>query len=80
MNHVTSNAVQAPSGRRFFSHLSLKALTPYGFLLPFLIIFSVFGVFPLLFSVYLSFHAWNPVEGVAAMNYVGFDNYQVALT
>ena len=45
-----------------FSGWNLKAVTPYGFLLPFLIIFSVFGVFPLLFSVYLSFHEWNPVK------------------
>lgn len=55
-------------------------LSPYGFLLPFLIIFSVFGIFPLLFSVFLSFHQWNPVEGLAAMKYVGSENYYVALT
>ncbi|WP_261916838.1 carbohydrate ABC transporter permease, partial [Vibrio aestuarianus] len=80
MNQATSNAMETSSAHSFFSRLSLKALTPYGFLLPFLIIFSVFGVFPLLFSVYLSFHEWNPVEGVAAMSYVGFENYEIALT
>ncbi|MFT6986412.1 MAG: multiple sugar transport system permease protein [Psychromonas sp.] len=55
-------------------------LSPYGFLLPFLIIFSVFGIFPLLFSVFLSFHQWNPVEGLGAMHYVGSENYYIALT
>lgn len=55
-------------------------LSPYGFLLPFLIIFSVFGIFPLLFSVFLSFHQWNPVEGLSAMTYVGTENYYIALT
>lgn len=59
---------------------SLKTLTPYSFLMPFLVLFSVFGLFPLLFSVYLSFHAWNPIEGLSAMKYVGIDNYSVALT
>jgi multiple sugar transport system permease protein len=55
-------------------------LSPYGFLLPFLVIFSVFGIFPLLFSVFLSFHQWNPVEGLSAMKFVGTENYYIALT
>ncbi|MFH0257021.1 carbohydrate ABC transporter permease [Vibrio rumoiensis] len=57
-----------------------RQLTPYSFLMPFLVLFSVFGLFPLLFSVYLSFHAWNPVEGLSAMKYVGTENYHIALT
>lgn len=57
-----------------------KKLTPYSFLMPFLVLFSIFGLFPLLFSVYLSFHAWNPVEGLSAMKYVGMENYHIALT
>lgn len=61
MNHTASTTIE-PADKSLFSRLNLKALTPYGFLLPFLIIFSVFGIFPLLFSVYLSFHEWNPVE------------------
>ncbi|WP_456294633.1 sugar ABC transporter permease [Vibrio sp. AK197] len=80
MNHVTSKEVESGERKGFLYWLNVKALTPYGFLLPFLIIFSVFGVFPLLFSIYLSFQQWNPVEGLAAMNYVGIDNYQIALT
>lgn len=59
---------------------NLSMLSPYGFLLPFLIIFSVFGIFPLLFSVFLSFHQWNPVEGLGAMHFVGTENYYIALT
>ena len=53
-----------------------KALTPYGFLMPFLLIFSIFGIFPLLFSVFLSFHSWNPVEGLSAIEFVGLENYE----
>ncbi len=80
MSQTPSNTMDSPASQSVFSRLNLKALTPYGFLLPFLIIFSVFGVFPLLFSVYLSFHQWNPVEGLSAMQYVGVDNYEIALT
>ncbi len=80
MNQATDNAMQAPAREPLFSLQNLKALTPYGFLLPFLAIFSVFGIFPLLFSVFLSFHEWNPVEGVGAMEFVGLENYALALT
>ncbi len=80
MNHATSKIMHARERPGFFYWLNMKALTPYGFLLPFVVIFSVFGVFPLLFSIYLSFHQWNPVEGLEAMKYVGSDNYHVALT
>jgi multiple sugar transport system permease protein len=39
----------------------------------------VFGLFPLLFSVYLSFQHWEPAEGLSAMRWVGWDNYVYAL-
>ncbi|MGF1721909.1 sugar ABC transporter permease [Vibrio kyushuensis] len=80
MNQAASNVMDTSESKSFFSRLNLKALTPYGFLLPFLIIFSVFGIFPLLFSVFLSFQVWNPVEGMDAMRFVGFENYSIALT
>ncbi|MEF1175214.1 sugar ABC transporter permease, partial [Vibrio sinaloensis] len=57
MNQSTGNSMKTSGGESFFSRLNLKALTPYSFLLPFLVIFSVFGIFPLLFSVFLSFHS-----------------------
>ncbi|NCD34138.1 MAG: sugar ABC transporter permease [Spartobacteria bacterium] len=79
MNQAADTA-DSPSKSSLFEFLNMRALAPYGFLLPFIIIFSIFGVFPLLFSVFLSFQAWNPVEGLSAMQYVGVDNYKVALT
>ena len=33
---------------------------PYVFLSPFLLLFAVFGIFPLLFSFYLAFQSWEP--------------------
>ncbi|PWI33411.1 sugar ABC transporter permease [Vibrio albus] len=80
MSQAANAAIDSLSSEKVFNRLKLKALTPYGFLLPFLVIFSIFGIFPLVFSVFLSFHEWNPVEGLSAMKYVGFENYSVALT
>lgn len=56
-----------------------KSLAPYGFLSPFLILFAVFGLFPILFSAWLSLHSWNPAAGLASMKFVGLDNYAFAL-
>ncbi len=52
---------------------------PYALLAPFLILFAVFGLFPLLFSLYLSLHSWEPTSGLAAMQWVGLDNFRFAL-
>jgi len=52
---------------------------PYVFISPFFILFGVFGLFPLLFSVWMSLHTWDPAAGVAAMQWVGLANYKYAL-
>ncbi len=57
-----------------------RDLAPYCFIAPFFILFFVFGLFPLLFSVYLSLHQWDPAAGLSAMRWVGLDNYFYALT
>ncbi|WP_412535400.1 carbohydrate ABC transporter permease [Pseudobacteriovorax antillogorgiicola] len=49
------------------------------FLMPYILILGVFSIFPILFSIYLSFHSWNPVEGLGAMQFVGVENYSFAL-
>ncbi|WP_105903175.1 carbohydrate ABC transporter permease [Vibrio gangliei] len=79
MTQATQSVVSAHCNKKA-SRFSWSKLTPYGFLMPFIVLFSMFGLFPLLFSVFLSFHAWNPVEGLDAMQYVGLENYDIALT
>ncbi len=44
----------------------------YVFISPFYILFAVFGLFPVLFSIYLSFQKWN---GYGPMEFVGLKNY-----
>lgn len=55
------------------------AWTPYVLLSPFLILFLVFGLFPLGFSLYLAFQSWEPTSGLNAMTYVGWSNFTFAL-
>ena len=50
----------------------LEKLTPYIFVSPFYISFLVFGAFPILFSLFISFHSWN---GIREMTFNGFANY-----
>jgi multiple sugar transport system permease protein len=53
--------------------------TPYVLLSPFLLLFLVFSVFPLFFSVYLAFQSWEPTSGLDAMQFVGWGNFTFAL-
>lgn len=52
---------------------------PYVFVAPFFLLFAVFGLFPLVFSLVLAFQSWEPTSGLQAMQYVGFDNFAFAL-
>ena len=53
--------------------------TPYVLLSPFVVLFLVFGMFPLGFSLYLAFQTWEPTAGLGAMQYVGLDNFIFSL-
>jgi len=66
--------------RRLLSALRLSPRwAPYVFISPFLLLFAVFGVFPLLFSLHLAFQSWEPTSGLDAMEFVGWDNFAFAL-
>ncbi len=54
-----------------------KKIAPYVFISPFYILFAIFGAFPIIFSLVLSFHRWN---GIGAMEWVGLGNYKFVLT
>jgi len=44
----------------------------YVFVSPFYILYAVFGLFPLLYGIWLSFHQW---DGISPMQWVGLNNY-----
>jgi len=48
---------------------------PYVLLAPFVLLFFIFGLFPLLFSLFLAFQSWEPTSGLSSMTYVGLDNF-----
>ena len=52
-----------------------ESITAYLFLLPSFVIIGTFGLFPLVFSVYVSLHRWRIIPG----KYLGFENYVKAL-
>jgi len=53
---------------------------PYVLISPFVVLFLVFGVFPLGFSFFLAFQSWEPTAGLASMKFVGLDNFAFAIT
>jgi len=65
-------------GMRMFAFQ--RKFAPYLFIAPFFILFFIFGLFPMLFSMYLSFQSWNPIQGLGAMEFVGFENYAWVFT
>ena len=67
----------------------LKSLRPFRmparyaptlFLAPFVVLFFVFGLFPMLFSLFLSFQSWEPTAGITSMQYVGLSNFTFAVS
>ncbi len=71
---------QTAARARRKKRLAFRDIAPYVFISPFFVLFCVFGLFPLLFSMYLSFHRWEPAAGLAAMNWVGLENYWYVIT
>ena len=59
---------------------SFRDFAPYVFISQFFILFLVFGLFPLLFSIFMSFHRWEPAAGLDAMQWVGLENYIYVIT
>jgi multiple sugar transport system permease protein len=56
-----------------------QSWAPYIFVLPFVVLFLVFGLFPIGFSLFLVFHTWDPVQGLGSMQFVGSENLSFAL-
>ena len=56
---------------KFINNHSEK-ITGYFFILPAVIIISLFGIFPVFFGMYMSVHKWKVFKG----RFLGFENYQ----
>ena len=49
-------------------------VAPYAFMSPFFIVFAIFGLFPLIYTAWVSLHDWSLLAG--DQGYVGFANYR----
>jgi cellobiose transport system permease protein len=66
-------AASRPARRRPRRPALWKYWPQYLAISPFYVLFAVFGLFPVLFSLYLSFHRWS---GVGEHEFVGLDQYR----
>lgn len=62
------------SKRHFWTETRRNRLTAYTFISPFFVLFSIFGLYPIVFTIYLSFFKW---DALGPMKFVGFKNYSL---
>ncbi|WP_313800085.1 sugar ABC transporter permease [Cytobacillus sp.] len=62
--------------RRYRSEEKKDMISGYLYIAPFFIIFSLVGLYPALFSIYLGFQKWN---GLSPMEFVGLSNFKIVL-
>ncbi|WP_436777516.1 carbohydrate ABC transporter permease [Yinghuangia sp. YIM S09857] len=67
----------APTRRQLWRRRGTKA-APYAFIAPFFVFFAAFGLFPLIYTGYVSLHRVQ-LQNPDAMSWVGFDNYTTLL-
>ena len=65
-----------PTKSQSLWHEIVKNRWAYVFISPFYILFLIFGLFPILYSLYLSFHEWNLIRPI---EFVGLRNYEFLL-
>jgi len=58
--------------KRNYSKTASERRAGYLFISPFFILFGIFGIFPLIFTLYLSFHKWDIL---GTTEFVGLTNY-----
>ncbi len=58
------------------SHWDFK-ISPYLYISPFFLLFTVFGLFPLLYTAYVSVHEWGLLGGQG--EFIGLDNFRRVL-
>lgn len=63
------------TGRERWGRFSFKA-TPYLYISPFFIVFAIVGLFPLLFTLFVSFYDWKlTTQSVDGATFIGLQNY-----
>ncbi|MFC1960552.1 carbohydrate ABC transporter permease [Chloroflexota bacterium] len=73
---TASSSSVAPQRSSFWQR-NRRAITGLAFISPFYISFAIFGLYPLVFSIYLSLNDWN---GRDPLEWVGINNFQKIFT
>lgn len=71
-------AVSDKGGRLMSKNKKLgKGKNGYLFVMPFFLVFSVFGIYPVLYTFYLGFQHW---DGLSAITFIGWKNFERLIT
>ncbi len=79
----TLSLLTKPSNKPVAAHLEPSAGRNLGglwFVLPFFLLFLAFGAFSLLFSLFISFHVWDPIQGTGEFLFRGLHPYWLVFT
>ncbi|MCC7451719.1 MAG: sugar ABC transporter permease [Anaerolineae bacterium] len=69
---MTSESLSMPAVASRRAGIRWQKLAPYLFISPFFVLFTIFGLFPIIYSGYISLHEWT---GLNPPNFIGLDNY-----
>lgn len=73
---MSSKGINEVPPKQKWSQKTRDHISGYLYISPFFIIFGIFGVFPIVFTAFISLHRWNML---GAREYVGFRNYQLLM-
>ena len=73
---MTSTETNLPQKSRYSGYRLWEKAAPYVFVSPFFILFAIFGAFPIVYSLYISFHDW---QGLKPGEFIGLTNYKLML-
>ena len=81
MTTATASATERSARRVAFSQTLSRwdvKVSPYLYISPFFILFAITGLFPLVYTAWVSVHEWNLIGGQG--EFVGFDNFAFVLS
>ena len=73
----TTSRPATPDDRRWLLSRLNGTCTPYLIIAPFFLVFGVFGLYPLLYTAWVSLHDWQLIDG--DQGFIGLDNYTTLL-
>ncbi|GIO37696.1 ABC transporter permease [Paenibacillus antibioticophila] len=77
---LKSAASSASPSKKFWNRKRRENLAGWLFVTPEVIGMLLFSVFPLVFSLFLSFTKWNLVGGLSDIEFIGLDNFKALFT